>query len=262
MDILDIIIIIFSIYLFYYLINKNELFTTVNTSQKKNKYNKNFCKNIKKSKKKINESFYLDKMKPNNNVILDNYSGFSDVKFHNDYRDILSTFNIITTNKQLFNNSNYPINETYPSKNKIKKLASKFLEELNSFNNKYITQNINPSTGWNEVLTYPNVKSGWDKQMEKLGVPGNLYEAPSLKSSISLKKILHYESFESENDIRISIYLILKKKILNIVLLLELIFLLIKKILMKIEIFSKIIMIQILLIRMNILMLLLNKFLQ
>ena len=210
MDILDIIIIIFAVYLFYYLINKNEFFTAIDYSNNE-KYKKKFCKNIKQSKKKINESYYLDNMKPNNTVIKNNYSGFSDVKFHDDYRDILSTFNVITTNKQLFNNSNYPINETHPSKNKIKKLTKKFLDELNSFNEKYITQNVNPSTGWNEVLSYPNMKSGWDKQMEKLGIPGNLYKSPSIKSNIDLKKLLHYESFESENDIRISIYLIMKK---------------------------------------------------
>ena len=36
----------------------------------------------------------------------------------------------------------------------------------------------NENTGWDEALPDPNVKSGWDKFTEKIGVLSSLYEDP------------------------------------------------------------------------------------
>ena len=71
------------------------------------------------------------------------------------------------------------------------------------------------SSGWNEVIPMKNVKSGWDKQMEKLGLPSSVYTDPAKNNKIKLIKIDKYQSQETEDDIRINCDITIKKKGVN-----------------------------------------------
>lgn len=137
---------------------------------------------------------------------------FVEMQFHTDYRDTLSAFNGMSNNRQLFNPTDKPITTSSPKKNKVNKLVKSFIKELNKKIMNDVPSTLNPSSGWDEVMPQDKVKSGWEKQMESLGLPASIYNEPAKKAKLQLLKIDEYYSLETEDDVRIVCYLICKKK--------------------------------------------------
>ena len=55
------------------------------------------------------------------------------------------------------------------------------------------------------------IESGWDKQQKALGLPTSIYNEPAKKAPIKLIRIDHAEKYETEKEIRYSLFLIIQK---------------------------------------------------
>lgn len=137
---------------------------------------------------------------------------FMEVQFHNDYRDTANAIILLIPNqKQLFNRSNLPIiNVSTPSNEEILPLVKNFIKELN----RVIKNNVGDEymvRDWKNNMAEKEYKSGWDKQQEKLGLPGSIYNSPTKKEPVKLIKVDHSERFETEDEIRYVVFLVLQK---------------------------------------------------
>jgi hypothetical protein len=137
---------------------------------------------------------------------------FVEVQFHNDYRDAQNAIILLIPNqRQLFNRSNLPIiNVSTPSNDEILPLIKNFIKEINrvlknNVGDEYIVRD------WKNNMAEKEYKSGWDKQQEKLGLPGSIYNTPVGKEPLKLIKVDHKERFETENEIRYVLFLVLQK---------------------------------------------------
>jgi hypothetical protein len=138
---------------------------------------------------------------------------FVEIQFHNDYRDTMNAFYmLLPTQKQLFNRSDSPItNITNPKGMEIETLIKNFIDEVNSIVKTKIADELSPN-GWNNNYGEKEIKSGWDKQQEKLGIPGSIYTKPASKASIKLINIDQAEKYETEDEIRYVIFVVIQKK--------------------------------------------------
>lgn len=214
MNTIDIIIITVVFYLIYIMVlvkPKSETFN--NSCRKKNKLNK-------LKKKKYCDSdldYYLSVLNKNKNDNKHNKNKlqFTEIQFHNDYRDILTGISKISEHKQLFNTSDKPIENTNPHKKKVIKLVKYFINELNKVIKDDSSLTLNCNSGWNDARPMDNVKSGWEKHMESLGLPSSLYKPPASKSKLKLLDIKNMFATESEDDMRITCIILCKKKHIN-----------------------------------------------
>jgi hypothetical protein len=128
---------------------------------------------------------------------------FQEVQFHTDYQDTLAAFQKLAPNqKQLFNRSDSPITKVSNGNNtETKNLIKNFIKSLNNTLDSCVSSGIKI-----------NAKSGWEKQQEKLGLPGSLYVKPAEKSHVRLVKIDRVEKYEICDEIRFSVFLTLKKE--------------------------------------------------
>jgi len=213
MEYLDIIIILIICFIAYKLLNINsptsfENFNYDNSSLDDNTYLDVLFEKTAKDEEKIKSG------KVNLNSIDDPVVKpyFSEVQFHNDYRDVITAFNnIAPSQKQWFNRSDYPVETTTPQVKEVKYLIKSFIKELNK-NVKYeVLENENVNAGWDDTMPEKSVKSGWDKQMEQLGLPCNVYNKPAGKSKVKLLKIDQMEKYQTSDQTRYIVYLILQK---------------------------------------------------
>src|SRR3989338_8230062 len=100
---------------------------------------------------------------------------FTEVQFHNDYRDTMNAFTILTTasQTQLFNRSDLPIIKiSTPSKKEVSYLVKNFIKTVNTTIDTKVSSELG-NNDWKNNYGEKNIKSGWDKQQEKLGLPGS-----------------------------------------------------------------------------------------
>lgn len=138
---------------------------------------------------------------------------FLENQFHDDYRDILNTFNILDPiKKQTFNQAELPlINTEIPNNKETIQLVKNFIKTVNKVNKTEVKNELG-MTNWNDNMPAdPAFESGWDKHMKKLGLPPSLYNAPASKANIKLIKIDHSEKFETEYEINYITYIIVQK---------------------------------------------------
>jgi hypothetical protein len=119
--------------------------------------------------------------------------------------------NIAPSQKQWFNRSDYPVETTTPKIKEVKYLIKSFIKELNK-NIKYeISDNENVNSGWDDFMPEKSVKSGWDKQQEALGLPGSIYNEPAGRARVKLLKIDQLEKYQTADQTRYVVFLILQK---------------------------------------------------
>jgi len=164
----------------------------IRKKQKEKKYNKtnvedNFCQT------KIN-----------------NY--FLEMQFHNDYRDVNTAFDNMVTQKNMFNQTNLPVETTKNvNSKKIKNIINKFIELLNQTIMFTVPNYRTQNSGWDEQIPDPSVSSGWTKSQHKLGLPDSIYKEASKKSKVILVKIYDVEKNETDTEIQYNCTLIIKK---------------------------------------------------
>jgi hypothetical protein len=222
MNIVDIALIAIIILVICMLINNNknkiDNFSNNNNEQYDNthQYTNNKTRNRKHSKKVRFADDYLDKIidftqsdcnKNNPN------SYFQNIQFHNDYRDVMSAFNIISPDqKQIFNMANVPIQVSIPKNREINSIISDFIRELNYNIKNEISDKLSINSGWNSPMPDKNMESGWDKIQKSLGLPTSVYNDPAPKSKVKLVKIDTAQKEETENEIKYLCNIILQKQ--------------------------------------------------
>jgi hypothetical protein len=141
------------------------------------------------------------------------YPYFMEMRFHQDYRDTLDAFNILVPDqKQIFNRSNIPVVTKYVSFDEVKDFIVKFINSVNKTIKDKVPI-VMPLKNWNnELMPDPNMRSGWDKQQDELGLPSTLYSKAIKKAPLELIKVDKLEKYETDDEIRYIIFLIVKKK--------------------------------------------------
>lgn len=137
---------------------------------------------------------------------------FLDMQFHNDYRDLITAFNnLVHEKKQKFNLANIPLVYSEPEVNEVKNLVSDFINVVN-INLKNEVPNVrNKNSGWDEAIPDPNVKSGWTKVQDSLGLASSLWNDPAKKNKVKLININRLQKYETEDEIKYSIEMVLQK---------------------------------------------------
>ncbi len=201
-----------------------------------NRNRDNFHQDVRaRYKPKKNTDYLNDLLKytnDNHSLYSEDYDmEFVEAQFHTDYRDTITAFNnIAPAQKQIFNMANLPVEFSNPSSQEVKKLITDFMSELNKNIINEVPDYRQASSGWDEAIQDPNQESGWDKQMKSLGLPKSLYPDPAKKSKVKLLKIDHVEKYESEDEIKYSVYLFLKKNNVEDLLVIKVSFVLDKRI--------------------------------
>lgn len=137
---------------------------------------------------------------------------FTENQFHTDYRDTQNAFQIMVPDqKQLFNRSDLPLKNVSTTRNKdIVKLVKSFIKEVNKTIDNDVTDGIT-SNNWKNSYGERDFKSGWEKQQEKLGLPGSLYTKPAKKAHIRLIKVDRSEKYETDDEIRYTVFMTVQK---------------------------------------------------
>ena len=200
-----------------------------------NKNTDNFHQDVRAKYKPKREIDYIDqlmKFADSTTLYDDDYNmEFVEAQFHNDYRDTITAFNnIAPSQKQIFNMSNQPINFSNPNPREVKKLVNDFLKELNRNLKEQVPDYRTPNNGFDELIPDPTMETGWDREMKELGLPKSIYPDPAKKSMVKLLKIDHVEKYETEDELRYSAYLFVKKNNVEDILVIKVSFVLDKRI--------------------------------
>lgn len=138
---------------------------------------------------------------------------FIENQWHTDYRDTQNAFDMVVPNKkQLFNLCALPIDQVseVPEKD-TRYLVSKFIKEINKTVKNKVSDEL-ATTSWIDNMPQKKIESGWEKQQRALGLPTSIFKEPAKKAPIKLVKIDHAEKYETEKEIRYSLFLIIQKK--------------------------------------------------
>lgn len=206
-NIIDIILVIFIIIIFYYLFFKQTVVDNYDNDAipiEKKKAGK--CKQYSQSNMDPSIDPIADILQEDNII-------FVEAQFHNDYRDTITAFNdLVPCQKIVFNPYNLPANFTIVTEDQVYNIVSDFINELNNIIVKDIPEYRNANTGWEEPIVDKKIKSGWDKQMEALGLPSSLYPDPAINAKILLVSIDRVERYETDTEIKYSVFMFIKKE--------------------------------------------------
>ena len=137
---------------------------------------------------------------------------FIDTQYHKDYNDTITAINNLTSQKELFNMGFLPVREVEPDPDNVDELVNLFLERLNDEVRHRVAEYLNPNSGWNDQGKQKKIKSGFEEQMEELGLPGDLYTQPADKAKVRLVRIEKAEQHMTDDQIRFVITIIVQKK--------------------------------------------------
>lgn len=180
--------------------------------------------NNKKLNKKFNSiedldedsNFFLKKMIKTNKKIIQNEKVlpyFVEMQFHNDYKDIITAFDImVETGRQIFNRSNLPVTVKELNPIDSNTMANVFINQLNDVVFRKINDYENIGNGWKNIQENEKNESGWEKQMKQLGLPDNLYDKDAKKALIKLIRIDKFVMSFTDTQTRYDIYMIIQKE--------------------------------------------------
>ena len=138
---------------------------------------------------------------------------FLSIKWHNDYRDVVTAMNnLIPERKQFFNLPNIPVVYSEPTAAEVKNLVNDFIGVINKNLVEEVPSYRNPNSGWDEAITDPNVESGWDKVQKSLGLAPSLYDKPAQKAPVKLVAIQLVQKYETEDEIKYAVDMVLQKQ--------------------------------------------------
>lgn len=231
MDSIDIILLILIAYTVYIIIRQRSTFADVNKLEdKKVVSDKSDKRELMDEKMKLYPSYPNDVL--NELVSWDrSHSGSSDsgpvispklkpnylnIQFHNDYRDVLTALNnLVPDRKQLFNLANIPVVYSEPDAGSVKNMVNDFIVVLNSNLATKVPDYRHPNTGWDEAIPDPTIRSGWDTTQQSLGLPTSLYDDPAKRSPVKLVAIKMVRKYETDDEIKFSIDIVLQKENVN-----------------------------------------------
>ena len=208
MEILDIIIILVIVFIVYKLLYNN----------KETYQNDTMDKVINDISNDMSDEYYENPEKYINQILKKKRKvkvnqHFIEHQYNQDYRDTSYAFSLLIPNeKQLFNKTELPILKSEkPSLKEISKLVVSFIKELNKTIKNKVPDNLN-LTGWNVNHYESHYKDGFEDGQANLGLPKSIYVNPAPRSSVRLIKVDHAEKYETDDEIRYVLFLIIKKK--------------------------------------------------
>jgi hypothetical protein len=137
---------------------------------------------------------------------------FTEMQYHKDYNDVITAINNLTPQKELFNMGFLPVIESKPNKGNVKSLVKLFLDKINNEIKNNVQEYLHTNSGWNDMGKRKREKSGFEEQMEELGLPGSIYNESAGSAPINLVKIDKTEQFTTDDQIRFTIYIIIQKE--------------------------------------------------
>ncbi|VBB18305.1 hypothetical protein YASMINEVIRUS_768 [Yasminevirus sp. GU-2018] len=137
---------------------------------------------------------------------------FAEMQYHKDYADTITAINNLTPQKELFNLGFLPVVESTPDKANVKSLVKLFLKKLNFEVSNNVEEFLHTNSGWNDMGKRRREKSGFEEQMEELGLPGTLYTEGAEKGKVKLVKVDKAEQFTTDDQIRFTVYMIVQKE--------------------------------------------------
>lgn len=137
---------------------------------------------------------------------------FLDTQYHKDYTDTITAINNLTSQKELFNMGFLPVREVEPDSDNVDELVKLLVRKLNEEVRLRVSEYLNQNSGWNDQGKRKKIKSGFEEQMEELGLPGDLYTQPADKAKINLIRIEKAEQHMTDDQIRFIITIIVQKK--------------------------------------------------
>jgi hypothetical protein len=163
--------------------------------------------------KAINASINTNiKSNVNNTAQINVLPYFVEMQFHNDYKDVISAFDImIETGRQIFNRSNLPVSIKELNSADSIKMTNVFIEQLNDVLKRRINNHADVENGWKNIQENKQIESGWEKQMKKIGVPSNIYDKGALKSKIILIRIDKFVMSTTDSQTRYDVFMIIQK---------------------------------------------------
>jgi len=137
-------------------------------------------------------------------------TNFVETHFHTDYRDTMNAFNILTEKKVLFNDGMLKVDNASVDSTEIEELAKLFIDKTNDTVTNEVKGELS-NDGWFDFMPQKEIKSGWDIQQERLGLPNSLYDDTKQKAPIHLIKIDHAAKYVTEKELKYDIYIIIQK---------------------------------------------------
>lgn len=144
---------------------------------------------------------------------------FNEVKFNQDYRDVLTSINdLVPAQKSIFNMATLPLTSySEPNPSEVVEMTMDFINTMNTisqkntteFNNRKLDGYIN--YGWEDKLPEKTVESGWDKVQKSLGLQPSLYPPPAQYRPLQLVAIKKVQKYETDEQIKYVIYMVLHK---------------------------------------------------
>ncbi len=136
---------------------------------------------------------------------------FINNQFHNSYRGVIAALNnLVPDKKQIFNLPNIPLTYSEPETAEVKYMIKDFMGALNHNLDTEVPHFRHVNTGWDEPIQDPQMESGWDKTQKALGLPTSLFEDAERKAPVHLVKINYVQKYETEDEIKYVIELIVR----------------------------------------------------
>lgn len=182
----------------------------------KNRNNKTFDNEVIKTN---NHSTLYDKYKKYNINKVVNDQFFTTTQFHQDYIDVINSFNdydgIAPHAKQLFNINNVPvIIKKNVDVDKVGQMVNDFIIEIN----KKIKQNSSiydnaTVDNWRNIKYKQKYKDGFQEVQKSLGLPETLYNDPIKETRVYLIQYSDITRYATENEMRYVVYVILGREL-------------------------------------------------
>jgi hypothetical protein len=137
---------------------------------------------------------------------------YIEMKYHSDYNDTITAINNLTPQRELFNMGFLPVKEAIPDPKNINELVHLFMNKLNKEVKNNVQEFLHTNSGWNDMGKRRREKSGYEEQMEELGLPSSIYTEPAGKASVRLIKIDKAEQFNTNDQIRFVVHIIVQKE--------------------------------------------------
>ena len=178
----------------------------------RNKKHKKYDKKINDLCSIINGRSNISQKLNNKNECVKRNNDFIELQYHKDYNDTITAINNLTPQKELFNMGFLPIRESIPDEMNVNDLVELFMDKLNGEVSNNVSEFLHTNSGWNDMGKRRREKSGFEQTMEELGLPGTLYNEPAAKAPVKLVAIDKAEQFNTDDQIRFAIYLIVQKE--------------------------------------------------
>lgn len=207
MNYLNLLLAIIILYVVYLILVENNA-ENIETFDDSNDQQINILDNLNiKNMKKVVSDF----IKPKSNNKTNINKVFLNMQFHNDYKDVVSSFRKITPiDKKIFNSKNLHVKYSDANINEVKDMVNQFINELNTNIAHNFSQYRNINNGWSEPLPNEKMISGWETHQKQLGLK-TLYNEPAKNGNIKLVHIDKVSKFETNMETKYDCSIVLQK---------------------------------------------------